>query len=52
MHGAGIHVPYTAQACNLLLGTVQAACLTEHKVRHHLLLASPLGLFIDWISSI
>lgn len=45
MHGAGIHVLYTAQACNMLLGTVQAACLTEHKVRHHLLLGSPPGAF-------
>lgn len=25
---AGKHVPHTVQACNLLLGTVQAACLT------------------------
>lgn len=37
---AGKHVPHTAQACNLLLGTVQAACLTAQS---HLLLGSPLG---------
>jgi len=42
---AGKHVPHAAQACNLLLGTVQAACLTHHKVGRHLLLGSPLGAF-------
>lgn len=36
---------HNAQPCNLLLGTVQAACLTENKVRQHLLLGSPLGAF-------
>ncbi len=44
------HVPRTTQPCNLLLGTVQAACLTENKVRRHLLLGSPRGfLLIEYL---
>ncbi len=43
------HVPRTTQPWNLLLGTVQAACLTENKVRRHLLLGSPLGAFY-WLN--